>query len=267
MSAAWPFQSIGDPTHPALVLLHGFLGRGTDWLPVAEQLADDFHCLLPDLPGHGANTHLNPAIPLTFELLSSGLAQTLDSAGFERPILVGYSLGGRQALHYACRYPDRLSALVLESASPGLQTDGDRETRRLLDDTRAARLLETGLPTFLEEWYRADLWGSLQARPPLLEEAVRTRTENDPGWAAKTLSELSPGRMEPLWDRLPDLKIPTLLLAGSLDPHYPAIAAETASLIPGSTYIRVDGAGHNIHLEQPGRFVENVRNFLYRIKI
>ncbi|HUF38864.1 MAG TPA: 2-succinyl-6-hydroxy-2,4-cyclohexadiene-1-carboxylate synthase [Anaerolineales bacterium] len=262
MSTSWPFQSIGNSSHPTLIFLHGFLGRGADWLPVAKELASEFRCLLPDLPGHGANTDLDPTAPLTFDRLAGDLARTLDTAGAGRPVLIGYSLGGRLALHFACRFPGRLSALVLESASPGLRTEQERSARRALDDARAAQLLQAGLPGFLKDWYRAGLWESLRTRPDLLAPLVRARSDMDPAWAAKTIADLSPGRMAPLWDRLPALRVPTLLLAGSLDPDYRAIAAETAARIPGSEFVCIEDAGHNIHLEQPGLFAGTLRGFI-----
>jgi 2-succinyl-6-hydroxy-2,4-cyclohexadiene-1-carboxylate synthase len=262
MSTPWPFQSLGDSQDPTLVFLHGFLGRGADWLPVAGALSAEFHCLLPDLPGHGANTDLDPAVPFSFDLLSESLSRTLDLAGVNRPVLIGYSLGGRTSLHFACNFPGRLRALVLEAVSPGLRTPVERENRRIVDDDRAARLLETGLAAFLDEWYRSDLWVSLQAHPDLLAEATRVRTENDPFWTAKALADLSPGRMKPLWDCLPGLRIPALLFSGDLDPKYTAITSEATGLIPGSTHVRIEDAGHNIHLEQPERLVEEVRRFL-----
>lgn len=261
MSQIWPFISLGNPAASTLVFLHGFLGRGADWLPVAQKLAADFHCLLPDLPGHGRNTDLDPELPLTFPLLSAGLARTLEAAGVVRPALIGYSLGGRLALQFGCRYPDRLATLVVESAQPGLRTEEERARRRLLDDARAERLRQAGLAEFLDEWYRADLWASLRARVDLLEDLIQDRTGIDVSGLAKALADLSPGRMDPLWDCLPDLAMPMLLLSGDLDLQYTAITAEAAGLIPGSVHARIPGAGHNIHLEQPEAFRAALESF------
>ena len=44
----WPIQTLGSPDRRALLFLHGFLGCGADWLPIAETLAMDFHILLPE---------------------------------------------------------------------------------------------------------------------------------------------------------------------------------------------------------------------------
>jgi 2-succinyl-6-hydroxy-2,4-cyclohexadiene-1-carboxylate synthase len=266
ISNLWSFQSLGDPAAPALVFLHGFLGRGADWLPVVEQLAPEFHCILPDLPGHGANTGFDPSQPLTFDSLSADLTHTLAEAGLDRPVLIGYSLGGRLALHAACRFPERFSALVLESASPGLRSESEREARRRLDDARAARLLEFGLTPFIAEWYRADLWASLRGRPELLAELAQARSGAGAIGAAKALADLSPGRMDPLWDGLPDLPMRVLLLSGDLDTQYTAISAEAAGLIPSSVHIRIPGAGHNVHLEQPQEFAGTLQLFLRRIR-
>ena len=64
----------------------------------------------------------------------------------DRFILVGYSMGGRVALAYTVRYPKRVSTLILESSSPGLKTEEEREERRAADKRLAERILTDGLP-------------------------------------------------------------------------------------------------------------------------
>ena len=70
------------------------------------------------------------------------------------------------------------------------------------------------------------------------------------------------GRQEPLWDRLPALHVPTLLLAGELDTKYCDIARRMAAALPAAQVTIVPGAGHAIHLEQPDAFQKIVLRFL-----
>lgn len=260
----WPYQTIGDSYRPAIIFLHGFMGAGADWLSTAKNLADYFYCILPDLPGHGWNTGFPLTHPLDFETAADGLRQLIDRLSLTQTHLVGYSLGGRIALYTAICYPQLISTLVIESANPGLETESARRSRAALDDQRAEQILAEGLDAFVEQWYQLDLFRSLQTQPELLDSIKVRRKKNDPRWTAKIIRELSPGRQPPLWDRLDGLSMPTLLLAGALDPAYTAVVTQMGQKFRQATIEIMPDAGHNIHLEQPENFSQIIREFLQK---
>lgn len=260
MTSPFPIVTLGSPNLPPLVFLHGFLGRGADWLPIARAFADRYHCLLPDLPGHGANLALPLDTPLNYSLLAEGLSATLPDS---RPVtLLGYSMGGRIALYFALRYPERVQTLILESTSPGLQSLSARTERARIDDLWAEKILLNGLPVFVDEWYRLPLFRSLQRQPALLETIKQQRRQNHPEWMAKIISELSPGRQPYLGKDLSKLFVPTLLLAGRLDEKYTAALPGFAAAIPQARALKIPFAGHTLHAERTERFIRILRAFL-----
>ncbi|HEX7072051.1 MAG TPA: alpha/beta fold hydrolase, partial [Rhodothermales bacterium] len=87
----------------AVVLLHGFLGSSSDWSDVVDRLGAGLSFITPDLPGHG-NTRL-PAPEPTMRMVVEWLHGVVQSAGSDRVVLVGYSMGGRIAMHYALAHP------------------------------------------------------------------------------------------------------------------------------------------------------------------
>lgn len=111
---AHPQSSEPQSAGPWLVWLHGLLGSGEDWLPVAE-LCGDYPSLLVDLPGHGKSAALTT---LGFADISHQLAQTLQANGIREYWLAGYSLGGRIAMYHACygRHPG-LQGLLIEGGT------------------------------------------------------------------------------------------------------------------------------------------------------
>jgi 2-succinyl-6-hydroxy-2,4-cyclohexadiene-1-carboxylate synthase len=150
--------------------------------------------------------------------------------------------------------------LGLESALPGLPSGEERVQRRFLDDERADRIQED-LDAFLEDWYRQPLFASL-ARHGLVEEMVASRRANDPDELARALRGLSPGEQPSLWDRLPDLSVPALVLTGELDEKYEAITKRTAERIETARRVVVPDAGHNVHAERPQAFLAHLVQFL-----
>lgn len=245
-----------------IVFLHGFMGAGADWREICELLAEDYYCVCPDLPGHGANTVRNFETQLSLSELAIELHGLCAGLGMKAPIVVGYSLGGRVALHAALLQPSRMKALVLESASPGLEGALEREARLAADDARSAALLADGLPAFTKIWYAAPLFQSLQRYPLVLAKLQAARAANDVRWLAKVVRELSPGRAASAWAGLASIQTHTLLVAGALDVQYSAYVQRMASLMPTATSLIVPDAGHNVHLEEPVAFAQALRQFM-----
>jgi len=229
---------------------------------IANQLKERVFCILPDLPGHGANTNLPFEPPLHFDMLNQDLLSLLDSLAIRQTHLVGYSMGGRAALYFAVHHPDRVASLILESASPGLTDPDERRARAGEDDRRANAIRTEGVEAFVEQWYDLPLFRSLRALPDVLAQIIAQRKANHPAWIAKVISDLSPGRQPPVWDQVPRLDMPVLLVAGSLDKKYVALGEQIAAHIPRARLAIVPEAGHTVHLEQPEKFVHLLQNFL-----
>ena len=264
MDIIWPHLTFGNAQKPPIIFLHGFMGRGEDWRAVCEMLAGDFYCLAPDLPGHGENTKLPLDAPIIFNDLAKGVLTLLDVYALPLAALVGYSMGGRVALHTIIKHPARFRALVLESASPGLKEEKERQERLEIDGMRAKNILQNGLPSFLEKWYQAEVFASLQSRPKILDSIKTARRQNEAAWMAKIIIDLSPGQQQPLWEELPNLALPSLILAGELDEKYSQIATKTAGAVVNAQLQLIPETGHNIHTEEAGVFVKEVEVFLKR---
>lgn len=247
----------------ALLMLHGFTGSSTTWDDLRTRIGDRYRTIAADLPGHGRSTA--PAEPRRYRLprLADDLARLLDAAGVDRAAVLGYSLGGRVALHLALAHPDRVAALALESASAGITDAGDR-ARRVTDDEALADAIEReGITTFVDRWERLPLWDSQARLPAATRAALRTqRLANDPAGLANCLRGAGAGVEPPLDDRLPRLPAPTLLLAGALDEKYVALNERMQSRMPGAVLRIIPDAGHAVHLEQPAAFAGAVTAFL-----
>ena len=251
----------GSDRHPTVLFLHGFMGSANDWTDVMAGLGQDYHRLAVDLPGHGSSTGL-PDAAYTMEGAAQALVDLLDQRGIERCAVVGYSMGGRLALYFALHFPERCRKLVLESASPGLKTGQEREARCVLDEERAVRLESGDFETFLHAWYRQPLFASFAGHDGLVRQMIDRRRINDPRELARSLRGMGTGRQPSLWERLSELRVSTCAIVGALDRKYVGIAGRMAR---GSRYVHaavVEEAGHNMHAEQPRRFVTLLDAFL-----
>ena len=162
---------------------------------------------------------------------------------------VGYSMGGRLSLRLALDRPDLVERLVLVSASPGIAESDARAERRAADERLATEIERDGVDAFLVGWLRQPLFATLAPEDAGLDERRRHCTVAS---LTHGLRALGPGSQEPLWDRLPDLSVDTLLVAGALDARYTALAGTMSDAIGARTRVEVVAeAGHAVPLERP----------------
>ena len=250
---------------PPIVLLHGFTGSADTWRDLTDRLAVEYRTIAPDLVGHARSEAPAAVARYAIRRAAADLVELLSALGHERAAWLGYSLGGRVALQVAADHPQAVAALLLEGASPGIADDAERGARRASDDALAERIERDGVEAFVDEWEQVPLFASQRGMPAEARAAVRaTRLAQRAHGLANSLRGMGAGAQAPLHERLPSIDAPTLLLAGSLDKRYVAIAGEMAQTLPGATIGVIEGAGHAAHLERPEAFAQAVEDFLRR---
>lgn len=253
-------STIGDPSLPRIVFLHGFLGSGSDWLPLARQLEKEYCSILVDLPGHGETGISATADPdLFFKETVDALAAELTRSPSPPSLLVGYSMGGRVALALALRHPHLFTKAVIVSASPGLRTEEEQISRRESDEG-IARKIERNFDGFIHAWYDQPLFATLKNHP-LFHEIEHERKINNPGNLAAALRLLGTGRQPSFWDALPANRMPIQFFAGEKDPKYVEIGHQMVNLCPESSLEIFPGCGHTLHIENRELFLDRLKTF------
>lgn len=249
--AAW-----GDPAAPPLLLLHGIGSRAESWLPVADPLSARFRVLALDLRGHGASGR--PPTGYGLPDYVADLDRVVRGLGLDRPPIVGHSLGALVALLWAAEHPSRAGRLVAED--PPLRTRPD-----ILPAFDGWQQLNRAPVEHVAAWFAGE-------HPDWTPEACRRRAEAicsvHPAVFAELRAEaernLATGRVERL-EEMAALAVPTLLLRGEPDLGSMTLAADAARLraiAPDLREVVIAGAGHNLHREQPDRFLDAVVPFL-----
>jgi len=221
--------------------LHGFLGQSTDWdgliPPGIPSLCYDF--FTPEAE--------QDAIPLGLESLAGWINQKARSAPGPR-ILLGYSLGGRVALHALLQAPEVWEGAVLVSAHPGLRSPDDRDLRLKSDQAWARKFETESWDPLIHEWNAQAVFKG--GRHPLLRPEADFSRKN----LARSLEQSSLGRQEDLRERLKGLQLPVLWVCGELDVKFRGLAEGMAALNPRFCVETVLGAGHRVPWDQPQVF-------------
>ncbi|WP_100331918.1 2-succinyl-6-hydroxy-2,4-cyclohexadiene-1-carboxylate synthase [Bacillus xiapuensis] len=250
----------GDP----ILLLHGFTGDHTTWTETVKQLQSDFCCVTVDILGHGKSSCPADSARYNIEQVALDLKELMSQLGYPRFHLLGYSMGGRLALTMAVRFPEAVKSLMLESSSPGLKTEEERAARREADIRLADAIEKEGIEAFVNHWESIPLFASQKKLPLEYQQAVRRqRLQNRTAGLAGSLKGMGTGAQPSWWEEMSTLKMPVLLVTGTLDQKFTNIAREMFERLPFPVWKQAVGKGHAIHVEDNEEFGTIIREFLF----
>lgn len=248
---------------PALVMLHGYTGHARSWDRFAEALSRHYRVLALDQRGHGETAWAPPDAYGTQEMVAdlAAFVAALRLTGFT---LLGLSMGGQVAIHYAGSQPAELERLVIVDIGPEIIATG---MNRIRDNQNNREVFDTVEEAFAQA-------RAANSRPPEDHHFQRVRASlmltEDGRWTYRfdrTLRDPTVLRPRPSteenWAAVAGVSVPTLLLRGDdsdiLDPD---IAARMAETIGDCRLVEIQDSGHPIPLDQPQRFLEAVEAFL-----
>lgn len=255
MSPALYVRHFGDTSADSrcsAVALHGFTASGEAFGELAGLLQRSV--IAPDLPGHGGSepvADVSGAVDAIVDLLRSVAAPRL---------LIGYSMGGRLALHVALDHPSLVDRLVLVSAGSGIDDDGERAARRRADSALADRLETMAIADFLDEWLTNPIVALPRSMSEVQLQADRAiRSVNQPAHLAAALRSMGQGGNPSLFGRLGELAMPTLLVSGAGDAKYTEIMAHMATAIPDATHVVIPDTPHNVVAASPAELATAIQ--------
>ena len=226
------------PGAPVVMHVHGFGLSGHYLLPTAELLGDDFHTLVPDLPGFGRSARRTRKEGLTLTSLAESAARFLDDRGIEKVTLVGNSMGCPVICEFGHHFPDRLERAILVSPAGGyhnqplaramvqLARDGGREPKRMVR-VAAPDYLKFGVASTVK------MFGALTRYPTI--------------------------------ERLLSLPVPILAVIGDRDPLMPdpkRVHEVVSHVDTDVTVVVMEGAAHAINFSHPGELAHIIRQFM-----
>ena len=219
---------------PAVVLVHGLGVASTYMVPTAVRLAREYRVYAPDLRGFGHSD--KPSGALDIPELADALVAWMDAAGLERAVLIGNSLGCQIIVDTAVRHPGRVQRAVLQG--PTL-------------DRYARTLRQQLVRVFLDAFWEHPSQPLVQARD-YAKFGLR-----------RSLRTFQFARRDRIEDKLPLVRVPTLVVRGTRDPIVSQRwAEEVTRLLPTGRLVVIPGAPHTLNYSTPREFVRVLRPFL-----
>lgn len=172
--------------------------------------------------------------------------------------LLGYSMGGRLALHALLEKNHPWQAAVIVSAHPGLESPAERETRRASDAEWATKALTGNWQDFLDAWNAQPVLGQTTLRDPQASGRLVMRRRE----IARSFVDWSLGAQQPLWERLHEITVPILWVVGENDAKFRSLAERAVAQIPRAKLAVAPGSGHRVPWEAEEWLAEEVAHFL-----
>jgi pimeloyl-ACP methyl ester carboxylesterase len=262
------YRDAGDPPAEPLLLIHGVGGSSLAWVPLFAHLSAKYRVIAPDLLGHGQSD--KPRADYSLGAFAVWLRDFLDRLDIPAATMVGHSLGGGVALQLAYQHRQYLRRLVLVN-SGGLGSDVSMPLRLLSTPgaelllpviaSRPAMFVGHGVLSLLAA-------GGLAESPKTQERWRKYFALADPLGRHAFLRTLRSvvdlrGQTVSALNRLPNLDVPTLIIAGARDPVIPASHAQAAhAALPGSRLEIIDEAGHHPMLDCPATLAGLIDEFV-----
>jgi esterase len=249
----------GEP----VVLLHGGGLTAHTWDLVCLGLRPTYHCIAPDLRGHG-DSSWSPEQRYTMADHRADLEGLVAHLGLDRFVLVGMSLGGAVAMNYAGQHPERLTALVLVDVGPEMSGAGRERLRSFAAESQR---LES-----VDAYVERAMTFNPRRKPELLRRSLlhNLRQDSDGMWAWK----YDPRRMGPpgsdperkpevVWAAIERIDCPTLVVRGAdSDLFLEQDAAKLVSRLRHAQFVQIPGAGHTVQGDQPRALTAALQSFL-----
>jgi 3-oxoadipate enol-lactonase len=248
------YEHSGKKDAPVLILSHSLGSSLVMWDPQTDALKPHFQVLRYDIRGHGRSEA--PAGPYTLELLGNDAIGLLDALSIDKVHWIGLSMGGMIGQSIALNQRNRFEGLALCDTGAVIAAEAQPIWQERLDAVRE-KGVESQVELTMERWFTPSF---LKLNPPMLgviqKQFLATPREGYMGCieAIRKLNYL---------DRLPEIKIPTLIMVGEDDPGTPVAASEAMhQRISTSKLAIIKSARHLSNVEQPEVFNANLLTFL-----
>lgn len=249
-------------TIDTIVLLHGFTGTMHTWDTIAHSLAANYRVIMIDLPGHGKTIG---ADDVNMKQFANDFVQLMKAENIAEAIFLGYSLGGRTALSFTCYFPEKVSKLILESASAGLADDTERNARVQADEQLAQKIETKGIEAFVNFWENIPLFATQKRLSQTIQTQIRSeRLQQREAGLAGSLRYMGTGAQDPWWNELKEINVPVLLVTGALDEKFVRINEQMRKMIQTVEHVSIDHAGHAVHIEKQETFLHVIDQFLQK---
>ncbi len=261
------YSVLGTNTNQRIVFVHGLMAFSANWRKIASRLENEFQCLIYDQRGHGRS--FKPDTGYTPEIFAEDLYKITNDLGWEHFHLVGHSMGGRNAMVFAHRYPEKVKTLTIEDMGP----DADGKAAQYYHDMLDIIPTPFANRTEAKQFFDQEFFKKFQAKEPnsvlstFLQANLEEKTNGQYDWrfSKNAIFEIvKEGHLKDRWLEVSSFKMPVLLIRGELSHVFKQETFDKMLQVnPIITGLMIKGTGHWVHFEKYEEFVSELRKFIH----
>lgn len=254
------YQIFGEDSSSKLVFLHGIMGQGRNWMSIAKKFSTQYQCLIYDQRGHGRS--IQPDSGYQIDDYVEDLRQLLDHLGWQKIKLVGHSMGGRVALLFADRYPERVEKLVIVDIGPNSDWTSMGGVLEKLDFVPVPFTDRAAAREFMENEFLSK-YPNKMVMEFFYSNLAERNGQYDWIFSKSAIRQsLETARHKDYWAEFKNLEMPTLFLRGENSPDLPREDfAKVLQANPRIKGVEIAGAGHWVHAEKPLEAIRIIDEF------
>ncbi|MDX1684349.1 MAG: alpha/beta fold hydrolase [Saprospiraceae bacterium] len=243
----------GQPVY----IFHGLFGMLDNWYSFAKVLSEEFQVITADLRNHGRSFHDDDH---SYQAMAEDIISLMDHLGHDQAVLMGHSMGGKAVAQLALDHPERVVGLIVVDILP---IDYERGHDAVLEALNALDIDKTDSRSELKK-DMTDLLGGDTGVANFLLKSLKRKDDKGFSWQFN---------LDVLTEKYDDIRRPpesedtfegaTLFIKGGLS-NYVGMSGwmDTTELFPNADLKEIDDAGHWVHVDQPDRLLEVVKDFI-----
>jgi esterase len=253
---------------PPLLILHGLYGSSDNWISIARNIERNFTVYLPDQRNHGQSPHSDYH---DYESLCQDLYELAEDLDLDKFFLAGHSMGGKVAIKFALKWPEKISGLVIVDISPFPASDPDKsfysQHKKILDTILSIDVAHLSSRTEADALLSIKI-DSEKVRGFILKNLQRMNNNSfkwklDAESLRKNLVNIMDGIQRPDEDTFPVTGFPVLFLKGENSNYIPeSDFSDIGRIFPAAEIIKIKDAGHWIHSDRPDAIERNLLSLL-----
>lgn len=274
------YHAVPAPGKPVIVAVHGVMDTGLTWASVVKKLERSYDVYMVDTRGHGLSDPFNGSED--GKILIKDVVAFVNAMGFEKPILMGHSMGAATVMHVGAEHPGLARAIIM--LDPALGGRGGPSRRAAPPPAPVATAIPPGPrevadPTKIQIDMRGSPEALVAQNNYRFEDLVAKARSNFPKWSltdcqywAVAIKRYHGPYSDGIWqamfgvmkteDALAKIQVPALILKADAPPDVRQTNQEAAKVMQHGRLVHIDGTAHNLHRDDPERTFEALTAFL-----
>lgn len=265
------YSILGTNEKNRIVFVHGMMAFAANWRKIANRLENEFQCLIYDQRGHGRS--FKPESGYTPEVFADDLNRITEELGWDSFHLVGHSMGGRNAIVFADRFPGKIRTLTIEDIGPDSDAKSVNYYREMLEQIPVPFSSKEEVKNYFTNEFAV----KFKSKEPMsilstfLQANIEEKTEGpnaqkyDWKFSKNAVYEIvEEGHRRDRWLEVANFKMPVLLIRGEFSHVLSRETFEKMLMVnPNIKGVEIPATGHWVHYEKHDQFVQELKQFIH----